>query len=174
MRQLVDLYFDVHNNYVPILHRPTFERAVAAGEHTESVDFGEVVLLVCALGARWCGDRGVLVGVGNDDGTIPDGKARDAASTGTPFGDGYEGDDEEDWHSAGWKWFKQVRIARKMLLHAAPNLYDLQIAAVSTTFFPYRGADPHVYRVYHSSLRHICAVPLFLRLLGGSWVSGYA
>ena len=40
-----------------------------------------------------------------------------------------EGEDDEEWHSAGWKWFKQVRFGRKAL-YGAPNLLDLQGACV--------------------------------------------
>ncbi|KAJ7229523.1 fungal-specific transcription factor domain-containing protein [Mycena haematopus] len=53
---LVDLYFIHENIYYPILHRPTFERSTADGLHTRDVNFGAVVLLVCAIASRYSDD----------------------------------------------------------------------------------------------------------------------
>ncbi|KAJ6464387.1 fungal-specific transcription factor domain-containing protein [Mycena sanguinolenta] len=53
---LVDLYFAHENIYYPILHRPTFERSIAEGLHRCSVEFGTVVLLVCAIASRYSDD----------------------------------------------------------------------------------------------------------------------
>ena len=36
------------------------------------------------------------------------------------------------WHSAGWKWFKQVEPISGNVL-SGPELYDLQIVAVRVT-----------------------------------------
>ena len=47
-----------------------FERALREGRHRREEDFGNVVLLVCALGSRWCTDRTVLLGVGDDTGRL--------------------------------------------------------------------------------------------------------
>ena len=101
----------MHNNYVPILHRPTFDKMLAQGKHLTDEDFGSVVLLVCAIGSRWSRDRRVLL----DEEVRAD--------------DGDEGEDEEEWHSAGWKWFKQVRHGRKALF-SAPSLSDIQMTSV--------------------------------------------
>ncbi|KAJ7890934.1 fungal-specific transcription factor domain-containing protein [Mycena olivaceomarginata] len=59
LRALIDLYFIHRNLYFPVLHRPTFERAVADELHTRDVAFGAVVLLVCAIGARFSDDARV-------------------------------------------------------------------------------------------------------------------
>ncbi|KAJ7702821.1 fungal-specific transcription factor domain-containing protein [Mycena rosella] len=53
---LVDLYWANVNLYFPLLHRPTFERALADGLHFLDPSFGAVVLLVCAIGSRFSDD----------------------------------------------------------------------------------------------------------------------
>lgn len=108
---LVSLYFHMHNNYIPILHRPTFERLMEESHHLHDEDFASVVLLVCSIGARWSKDRRVLL---EDDVRVNDDD---------------EGEDEEEWHSAGWKWFKQLRLGRKALF-SAPALCDIQLSCV--------------------------------------------
>ena len=54
--KLVDAYFNDINMYIPLLHRPTFERQLADGLHLRRQDFGAVVLLVCANGSKWVDD----------------------------------------------------------------------------------------------------------------------
>ncbi|KAJ7348419.1 hypothetical protein DFH08DRAFT_865945 [Mycena albidolilacea] len=60
LRALIDLYFIHRNLYFPVLHRPTFERAVADELHTRDAAFGAAVLLVCATGARFSDDAHVF------------------------------------------------------------------------------------------------------------------
>ncbi|THH00007.1 hypothetical protein EW026_g2467 [Hermanssonia centrifuga] len=86
MESLIDLYFTRSGLYLPILHRPTFERDVRVDLHKHDQGFGSVVLLVCALGARFSNDPRVLL----------------------------EG--IKDQHSAGWKWFHQAHWVRRSLL----------------------------------------------------------
>ncbi|KAJ7673799.1 fungal-specific transcription factor domain-containing protein [Mycena polygramma] len=57
--ELVELYFTHQNMYVPLLHRPTFERNIAEGLHLRSDGFAITVLLVCAIGSRWSADPSV-------------------------------------------------------------------------------------------------------------------
>ena len=64
--------------------------------------FGSTLLLVCALGARASTDKRVL---------LPD--------------------HTDDWRTAGWRWFQRVQGVRKVLNLSIPNLYDIQIPAVS-------------------------------------------
>lgn len=45
---------------MPLLHQPTFQRALDAGLHEHDRGFGELVLSVCALGARYSSDKGVF------------------------------------------------------------------------------------------------------------------
>ncbi|KAJ6516703.1 fungal-specific transcription factor domain-containing protein [Mycena vitilis] len=44
------------NLYFPVLHRPTFARALASNLHARDPAFASVVLLVCAIGARFSPD----------------------------------------------------------------------------------------------------------------------
>ncbi|KAJ6467873.1 fungal-specific transcription factor domain-containing protein [Mycena sanguinolenta] len=59
MSDLFELYFTQHNAFVPLLHRPTFERAVAEELHSRDDSFAGTVLLVCAIGSRWSVDPSV-------------------------------------------------------------------------------------------------------------------
>lgn len=100
MSQLLDGYFE-HLNYIyPILHRPTFEREMRAGLHLADEAFGSVVLLACAIGARFSSDPAVL-----------------------PRG-------TQSWHWAGWEWAQRVNSTRRLAHLAPPRYYDLQIANV--------------------------------------------
>ncbi|KAJ6550162.1 fungal-specific transcription factor domain-containing protein [Mycena capillaripes] len=57
---LVDLYFEHTNMYFPLLHRPTFDRAMADNLHLRDEKFGANVLLVCAIGSRFSDDPRVF------------------------------------------------------------------------------------------------------------------
>ncbi|KAF4613756.1 hypothetical protein D9613_007374 [Agrocybe pediades] len=85
-KALVNLYFARVNLYLPLLHRPTFEKFIKEGLHLSDNGFACVYLLVCAVGARFSEDPRVLL------------------------------DGVESLQSAGWKWFEQVQIAKKSLL----------------------------------------------------------
>ena len=82
---LIDAYFLHLNIFMPLLHRPTFEKSVAEGLHFSDSMFGATLLLVCALGSRYSEDPRVLA----------------------------EGSDSP--RSAGWKWFEQVSVFRTSL-----------------------------------------------------------
>ena len=45
--ELVGNYFTYTNILFPLLHRPTFEKAVAEGLHTRDTGFAGVFMLVC-------------------------------------------------------------------------------------------------------------------------------
>ncbi|KAF8150167.1 fungal-specific transcription factor domain-containing protein [Crassisporium funariophilum] len=84
--ELIELYFANVNLFLPLLHRPTFERSVSDGLHFVDTNFAAIFLLVCAVGARFSDDpRARLDGV-------------------------------DSHHSCGWKWFDQVQMVRKSLL----------------------------------------------------------
>ncbi|CAE7179840.1 unnamed protein product [Rhizoctonia solani] len=57
---LIDGYFERVNILLPILHRPLFESQLRDNLHTQDEDFMRLVLMVCAVGARWCDDPRVL------------------------------------------------------------------------------------------------------------------
>ena len=83
---LVSLYFKHTNMYLPLLHRPTFENSLAAGQHLWDRSFGMTVLLVCANASRYSSDPRVTL-------------ASD------PYG-----------LSCGWNYFCQVPVYRNTLL----------------------------------------------------------
>ncbi|KAJ4481138.1 fungal-specific transcription factor domain-containing protein [Lentinula aciculospora] len=80
LHNLIDNYFVHFEPYIPLLHRPTFEKLVAEGLHLLDVGFGQVVLAVCAVASR----------CGNDPRNKP------------------EGIDLE--HSLGWRWYSQISL----------------------------------------------------------------
>lgn len=61
MSALIDLYFEYVNLFNPLLHRPTFDRLLHDNMHFKDVSLAEVVLLVCALGARFSDDQRVFL-----------------------------------------------------------------------------------------------------------------
>ncbi|KAJ3720335.1 fungal-specific transcription factor domain-containing protein, partial [Lentinula raphanica] len=60
LSSLVDLYFAHRNMFMPLLHRPTFLQDLASRLHERERAFGELVLSVCALGARFSSDERVF------------------------------------------------------------------------------------------------------------------
>ncbi|KAF8643172.1 hypothetical protein AX16_009214 [Volvariella volvacea WC 439] len=86
IHQLVDLYFKHTNIFLPLLHRPTFERLIQEQLHQRHEMFGAVLLLVCAVASRYSDDPRVRL------------------------------DGEKGFHSNGWKYFHQVQLVKKSLL----------------------------------------------------------
>ncbi|KAJ7143999.1 fungal-specific transcription factor domain-containing protein [Mycena epipterygia] len=110
---LIDLYFTRVNMYLPLLHRPTFERGVMGGLHHRDDNFAAILLLVCAVGSRWSDDPRVVPGSGTEGvGT---------AKTGTGH------------LACGWGWFDQVPLVGKHLFGQA-TLYDLQYYCLAVLF----------------------------------------
>ncbi|KAJ7578637.1 fungal-specific transcription factor domain-containing protein [Mycena floridula] len=108
LASLVDMYFINLNTFQPLLHRPTFERKIAEGEHLDvSSKFGTVVMLVMAVASRFSDDPRVL----------------------TPGHDSLL--------SSGWKWFTPVRPVIYGFFDSytqTTNLYDLQAICLSIMF----------------------------------------
>ncbi|EKM61282.1 uncharacterized protein PHACADRAFT_247779 [Phanerochaete carnosa HHB-10118-sp] len=104
LHSLLATFFTDMNVYFPVLHRPTFERAIAEELHLRDEGFGSVLLLVCALGARSSKDPRVYA----------DGKHNPQA--------------------AGWEWFNQVQQTMKVINMEPPSLYDLQAAYLASMF----------------------------------------
>jgi hypothetical protein len=86
MVDLIELYFTESNRYLPLLHRPTFQKSFDDGLHKRDDGFGAVVLLVCAIASRFSNDPRVFIEESNSN------------------------------RSCGWKWFNQVRVMRTDLL----------------------------------------------------------
>ncbi|GJE89798.1 Zn(II)2Cys6 transcription factor [Phanerochaete sordida] len=104
MNELFDNYFRTIHVSFPLLHRPTFLQGVTAGQHLAEEGFGAVVLLVCALGARFSNNPATLLS---------------GATT---------------WQLAGWQWFDQVRERRKLMPLATTALCDLQVATLAAAY----------------------------------------
>ncbi|KAF8992801.1 fungal-specific transcription factor domain-containing protein [Cyathus striatus] len=105
IRKLIDAYFEHMNFFYPLLHRPTFERAVANNLHLHDDGFGSVLLLVCAVGSRYTENIDEPTLVNQVDPSL----------------------------STGWKWYKQVQVMRSCLVNPA-TLYDLQICCLAAEF----------------------------------------
>ncbi|KAF7302347.1 hypothetical protein HMN09_00868300 [Mycena chlorophos] len=106
LQTLVHIYFEQVDPVVGILHRPSFERFFAANRHLADRAFGEVVLAICAVASKYCDDPRVFL----DDAP------------------------RDDEHSAGWKWFAQVRPT-SATLDSNQALLQLQKIALGTIFF---------------------------------------
>jgi hypothetical protein len=109
-KELIDNYFRHANIYLPLLHRPTFDRDIKANLHHLDIGFASVYLLVCSVGAPFSQDPRVLL------------------------------DGEESLQSAGWRWFKQVVDIQKLrfssstlydIQSCAVRFYDIFVIAAS-------------------------------------------
>jgi hypothetical protein len=67
LSSLIDNYFRCYNDYLPLLHRPTFDRAVANGQHLEDDSFGAIVILVSAIGSSHSDDPRLRVELNQPD-----------------------------------------------------------------------------------------------------------
>ncbi|KAJ7142263.1 fungal-specific transcription factor domain-containing protein [Mycena epipterygia] len=105
---LINLYFTHVNMYLPLLHRPTFERDVMRGLHHRDDNFAAILLLVCAVGSRWSDDPRVVPPSGTE-----------GVSMGRL--------------ACGWEWFNQIPLVGKRLFGQA-TLYDLQYYCVRRGF----------------------------------------
>ncbi|KIY62788.1 hypothetical protein CYLTODRAFT_494407 [Cylindrobasidium torrendii FP15055 ss-10] len=152
MSDLIELYFKHHNAYVPLLHRPSFERTLAAQLHVypggdalnttdspyfttiDTPDFAAVVMLVCALGASSSTDPRVYV----------DGK-------GFP----------------GWKWFVQVSgYTRNLAESALPTVEEVQVHALASMFLLSCGMWRGVYLRTQMALKLVQDVGAHIRRHG--------
>ncbi|VDB82660.1 unnamed protein product [Peniophora sp. CBMAI 1063] len=100
LEQLVSLYFSRINFGVPILHEPLFRMNLRNQLHRRSWEFGAVVLLVCANGARYSDDPRVFVVGSNSE------------------------------HSAGYEWFSQVTFAPTIALSSDASLLQAMALGV--------------------------------------------
>ncbi|KAK1220853.1 Gypsy retrotransposon integrase-like protein 1 [Marasmius sp. AFHP31] len=118
LSSLVSLYFDHVNPYLPILHQGVFEKSVREGLHHRDIHFAGVLLAVCATGAKYSDDPRVLEDYDNEG----IGKSR---------------------LTAGWKWFRQVRLIRSSF-QTPPTLYELQLYCI-IPFFLQGSTTPEAY-----------------------------
>ncbi|KAF5380801.1 hypothetical protein D9757_007124 [Collybiopsis confluens] len=105
LHDLISIYFADFDPYLPLLHRKTFEQAIKDGLHLGSRVFGKVVLAVCALASRHLPDaRNMIAGTANPELTL------------------------------GWPYFKQIGVLQTTSFIDPPQLYDLQLFALSVVF----------------------------------------
>jgi hypothetical protein len=86
---LVDAFFVHYNSFFLLLHRPSFKHNLAERAHFRDRAFGELLLVVCALGSRSVDDPRVCL-------------------PGEPFP-----------RAAGWRWFNQVQLQCRPFLSRA-------------------------------------------------------
>ncbi|KAJ7169255.1 fungal-specific transcription factor domain-containing protein [Mycena crocata] len=113
MRELVGLYFEHVNVYLPLLHRPTFERSVGMGLHFRDNGFAATLLLVCAVASRWSTDPRVMALGGTQHPSAANSDLRNLA--------------------CGWGWFDQVPPGGDHLFGQA-TLYELQYYCLAALF----------------------------------------
>ncbi|KAF7320548.1 Zn(2)-C6 fungal-type domain-containing protein [Mycena chlorophos] len=161
MFELVDLFFMNTNLYLPILHRPTFEKGITDGLFLQDDGFAAVLLVVCAVGSRWHPDPMMGApggtGLGKDDiygpalVSPPPGSPSPSVSASPgigPYTSTLDGGDSAGAEarptgtSCGWAWFAQVPPDAKHICDQ-PTLYDLQYYALAVQFLE-RGASPHL------------------------------
>ncbi|KAJ8088931.1 Gypsy retrotransposon integrase-like protein 1 [Marasmius tenuissimus] len=116
---LISLFFTNAHPIFPVLHEAIFEQGVKEGLHYKDTYFASVLLVVCAIGSRYCSDPRVL---------------EDADEI-----EGYqEFDDRNNGRrkskiSSGWKWFRQIKLTRAELGTRA-SLYELQMYCLAIYF----------------------------------------
>ncbi|KAF6754115.1 fungal-specific transcription factor domain-containing protein [Ephemerocybe angulata] len=101
---LVERYFTCKNDLLPILHRPSFERALHSGLHLVDDQFGGTVLAVCAIASLFTNDPRVLL----EEAGYPE-------------------------QSGGYKYFRQLRLTTQSILRD-PTLYDVQLYALAIVY----------------------------------------
>ncbi|KAJ7644795.1 fungal-specific transcription factor domain-containing protein [Roridomyces roridus] len=104
LQTLITLFFDKFNIVFCLLHRPTFERSVAAGLHLSNYHFACTVLAVCAVAARYSDDpRVIFPGTGNTK------------------------------LSSGWSYYRQLPVLKKPLTRAC-TLYEAQTICLAVFY----------------------------------------
>ncbi|KAJ7595714.1 fungal-specific transcription factor domain-containing protein [Mycena floridula] len=106
LHDLTDLYFYHFNHYLPLLHKPTFDRLIQENIHLVNHQFGMTVLGVIAIGARYSYDPRVL---------------EDEVDAGyTELG-------------VGWKYFRQISLTRLSFVKPT-SIYELQLYCLSIMY----------------------------------------
>ncbi|KAF7312879.1 Zn(2)-C6 fungal-type domain-containing protein [Mycena kentingensis (nom. inval.)] len=144
MHELVNLYFQHVNVYLPLLHRPTFERGIREGLFLRDDPYAATVLLVCAIASRWHSDPRVGapggIGVGLDDrygrspvseGILGDVPGSNAPHHHPPLKLNTNG--PLPGLACGWAWFDQVPLVGAHMFGQA-GLHDLQYYALAVQF----------------------------------------
>ncbi|KAF9450417.1 hypothetical protein P691DRAFT_810360 [Macrolepiota fuliginosa MF-IS2] len=108
--RLFELFFSHTNMYLPLLHRPTFERYWNQRLHHRNVWFAVVCILMFAVASRW---------YEADQGSVDDSSVK-----------------KEYWKAVGWRWFfvaLDVHCIRRSIFCSA-TLFEIQTLALMTIF----------------------------------------
>ncbi|KAG9032774.1 hypothetical protein FRB95_001034 [Tulasnella sp. JGI-2019a] len=122
---LIDLCFSEVMSLLPLIHRPSFERQYAEGRASSDLDFARLLLLVCAVGSRFCDDPRLCL----------------TSSAG-----------EVKWNSAGCMYFAQVYQMPKRDF-ASAKLVDLQVQVLSAIYLEWTSTCTTAWLVNGSGLR---------------------
>ncbi|KAF7320542.1 Fungal-trans domain-containing protein [Mycena chlorophos] len=164
MHNLIDLYFVNANIYLPLLHRPSFEKSVRDGLFLRNDGFASTLLLVCAIASRWHPDPQMGAPGGTGLGTETD--VYGAGLTNPPDTPLSLPDDVEIPRpvcpsvsqsaqaaaakglvgaglACGWAWFEMVVPTGGKHLYSMGTVYDLQYYSLAAQFLE-RAALPHV------------------------------
>ncbi|KAK1221480.1 Gypsy retrotransposon integrase-like protein 1 [Marasmius sp. AFHP31] len=116
---LISLFFTNAHPIFPVLHKAIFEQGVKEGLHHKDTYFASVLLVVCAIGSRYCSDPRVL----EDADEIEGYRDSDSRNNGH----------RKSKISSGWKWFRQIKLTRAEL-GARASLYELQMYCLAIYF----------------------------------------
>jgi len=61
LNELIDIHFRISHCTMPIIHEPRFRKRVQEGLHRQDLQFGRLVMMMCALSSRDSDDPRVLV-----------------------------------------------------------------------------------------------------------------
>ncbi|KAG9005844.1 hypothetical protein FRB95_001037 [Tulasnella sp. JGI-2019a] len=125
IRVPIDHCFSEVMPLMPLIHRPSFEWQYAEGRASHDIDFARLLLLVCAVGSRYCDDPRLFL----------------TSSAG-----------EVEWGSAGWMYFTQVYHMPKPLF-TITKLVDLQIMVLSATYLEGTSACVKAWLINGSGIR---------------------
>ncbi|KAF7320557.1 hypothetical protein HMN09_00139700 [Mycena chlorophos] len=166
--ELTDLYFAHVNIYLPLLHRPTFEKGLQDALFLQNDHFASVVLLVCAVASRWHPDPQIGAPGGTGTGlegdpygpglVSPAPAYRDATGSGAcrpprpSFPTAIQAAQAAALAAAkgepgaglacGWAWFDQVPPVGSHMF-SQTTLWGLQYYALAFQFLE-RTASPHI------------------------------
>ncbi|KAJ3906202.1 fungal-specific transcription factor domain-containing protein [Lentinula edodes] len=143
LMSLIDLFFVHRNLLFPLLHRPTFQRDLDSCLHERDRSFGELVLSVCALGARFSSDERIF----DDDAPM---------------------DSEERGHSAGWKYINQIDILQMQETNPSNALYKVQTICSLVVFLSSTSSPGPIWILLSIGVRHAQAVGAHRRTFLGT------
>ncbi|KAG7086508.1 hypothetical protein E1B28_002461 [Marasmius oreades] len=135
MSCLVSLYFSKVNLIYPILHQPSFEDAILDGNHSIDPQLASILLLVCALGAKYANDPRVFL----------------------------EAEEGKEL-SSGWRWFEQVQAYRESSSPFSSSLYELQYHCLAVLYLQGTSQPSPTWTLVGTGIRLAVEIGLHRRL----------